>query len=121
MSNDPYSEEVRRLFAEPGHAGVLQDAPSVRLDRDDVRLELSALPDGDHVRELRFRAWGCPHLIAAAEAACGELEGRGVDELLEFSAAGLMQKLGVPVEKTGRILVLEDALRSLGHALRDGT
>jgi hypothetical protein len=58
-------------------------------------------------------------VIAAAEAFCGDYEGRHISDLLEFSASGLMQSLPVPVEKTGRILVVEDAVRALGTSLRD--
>ena len=75
--------------------------------------------DGTTIRAMAFLAYGCPHLIAAAEAACAELERKDAVELLEFSAAGLMQSLSVPVEKTGRILVLEDAIRSLGRVITE--
>ena len=121
MSADPYSPRVRELFAEPAHAGTLDGACSVRLGDQEVRVELSALVNGQRVDTLRFRAYGCPHVVAAAEAACAALEGQGIAELLEFRAAGLMEELAVPVEKSGRILVVEDALRSLGMALRDRT
>jgi len=73
------------------------------------------------VTAMRFRAWGCPHLIAGAEAACAALEGHAVAGLPMWTSADLMQDLPVPVEKTGRILVLEDAVRSLGQRLCDGT
>ena len=116
---DPYSATVRRLFAAPAHAGNLESAVSVHLEEQDVRLQMSAHVDGDVITSLRFRAWGCPHTIAAAEAACGLLEGGPVASLLEFSASGLMEELPVPVEKTGRILVLEDAVRSLGRKIGD--
>ena len=116
---DPYSQAVRRLFAAPAHAGCLDPGVSVRVDDQDVRLQLSALVDGDVIRALRFRAWGCPHTIAAAEAACERLEGEPVAGLLEFSASDLMEELPVPVEETGRILVLEDAVRSLGRKIGD--
>jgi NifU-like protein involved in Fe-S cluster formation len=121
MSADPYSAQVRALFAQPAHAGALDGGRTVATAGQDVRLELAALTTGAHVESLRFRAWGCPHVIAAAEAACARLEGAAVGELLEFSVVDLMEELAVPVEKTGRILVLEDAVRSLGQALRDGT
>jgi len=85
----------------------------------DLVLELSAAQAGGVLEAMRFRAWGCPHVIAAAEAACATLEGRPVAELLEFPISGLMENLAVPVEKTGRILVLEEALRSLGQRFRD--
>jgi hypothetical protein len=121
MSADPYSKKVRELFAMPRHAGDLVGAESVSIDEQDVRIRLSASAEDGLVTAMRFRAWGCPHLIAAAEAACDVLEGCPTAGLPGWAAADLMQYLPVPVEKTGRILVLEDAVRSLGQRLCDGT
>ena len=118
MSADPYSKRVRELFATTPHAGVIAGGVSIFIEDQGVRLELSAKAVGDRVSELGFRAWGCPHLIAAAAAFCTGYKGQKVAQLLQFSASGLMQTLAVPVEKTGRILVLEDAVRSLGAAVR---
>tara|TARA_R110002049_G_scaffold63439_13_gene168655 strand:+ start:1465 stop:1815 length:351 start_codon:yes stop_codon:yes gene_type:complete len=112
--NDPYSSAVRRLFADTAHAGRLAGGRSVRLDRQGVRIALWMTLDGTRIEALRYQAWGCPHLIAASEAFCRDYEGRPVSELGGFNAQSLMQSLGIPVEKTGRILVLEDAVRSLG-------
>ena len=119
MTTDPYGERVRELFSQPAHAGCIAGARSVRLEDQGVRLCLCAQADGGTIRTLKFRAWGCPHLIAAAEAFCEGFEGRPVAELLEFGASGLMESLSVPIEKTGRILVLEDAVRALGKSLGD--
>ena len=119
MTQDPYSDKVRELFARPDHAGCLAEGRRIRLDDQGVRVCLCAQADGDAIEALRFKAWGCPHLIAAAEAFCAEFEGRPAAGLLEFKASGLMESLSVPVEKTGRILVLEDAVRALGKSLCD--
>ncbi len=119
MSPDPYTPEVRDLFATIAHAGVIDDGFVVRVEEQGVHLELSATADGECLGELRFRAWGCPHLIAAAEAFCTDYSGRKISSLSEFSVPGLMQTLAVPVEKTGRILVLEDAVRLLGAVVRE--
>lgn len=119
MSQDPYSSSVRALFDAPEHAGVVDTGPGVLVEDQGLRIGLSAALDGDTVRVLRFQAWACPHVIAAAEAFCAEFEGRAAAELLEFSSSGLMQSLSVPVEKTGRILVLEDAVRSLGRVINE--
>ena len=121
MSADPYSATVRELFASPAHAGCLDDGVSAQGDDPEVRVCLCAKQVDGLVGELRFKAWGCPHLIAAAEAFCAEYEGRAASEILEFRASDLMQSLPVPVEKTGRILVLEDAVRALGARLRQTT
>jgi len=119
VSADPYGLQVRALFADPKHAGCLHDAVTVRLADSEVRLRLWATAAAGRIDALRFRAWGCPHLIAACEAFCAACEGRDTADLLEFRASDLMQTLSVPVEKTGRILVLEDAVRALGTSLRD--
>ncbi len=119
MSQDPYSDRVRELFARPEHAGTLDGGASVSIDDQGLRICLSAQVSDGQVEAMAFRAYGCPHLIAAAEAACAELEGRDAVELLEFPASDLMQSLSVPVEKTGRILVLEDAIRSLGRVITE--
>ena len=119
MSTDPYSARVRELFAAPEHAGELDGPLHVTVEDQGVHVSLFAQVSAGEVQALRFKAWGCPHVIAAAEALCVAYEGRPIAEMLEFSASDLMQSLPVPVEKTGRILVIEDAVRSLGNMLRD--
>ena len=119
MNGDPYSARVRAYFAAPAHAGELENGHSMLMDEPDVRLKMSAAVERGTVNAMRFRAWACPHTIAVAEAVCEALEGRPVTDLLEFSARDLMEELSVPVEKTGRILVVEDAVRSLGRKFRD--
>lgn len=119
MSHDAYSTRVRERYFNPGHVGQLADAVTVQVDDQGLRLSLCAKTHGDVLEKLAFRAWGCPHFIAGAETVCCDFEGRRVAELLEFSANDLMDQLAVPVEKTGRILVLEDAVRALGRRLEE--
>jgi len=121
MSADPYSAKVRELFAAPAHAGDMAGGEAVYVADQDVRLRLSAQKEGGKIAALRFRAWGCPHVIAAAEAVCSALEGQPVTGLESYTVADVMENLPVPVEKTGRILVIEDAVRSLGQRFRDRT
>ena len=121
MTGDPYSAGVRELFAAPGHAGDLENPDlRVQINEQGVHFALAATIDGDIIGSLRFRAWGCPHLLAAAEAFCRAYEGRPVSALQAFGAAEIMQTLPVPKEKLGRILVLEDTVRSLGQSARQG-
>ena len=117
MSTDPYSARVRALFANPAHAGQLANAAGALVEDQGVRIAFSAQLAAGRIDTLRFQAWGCPHVIAAAEAFCANYEGRSTAELLDFSTSDLMQSLSVPVEKTGRILVIEDAVRSLAQEL----
>lgn len=118
-----YNEAVRRRFANPAHAGDLPPgyAASAVGEASDpgrgCRVVLTAAVDGGVLRALRFRAFGCPHLIAAVEAACEDFEGRPIAALRELSVPALMGRLSVPVEKTGRILLVEDAFAALAEAL----
>jgi len=65
------------------------------------------------VADARFRAWGCPHFIAACELAVSGLPGRPLIEAGQVQAAALARELAVPAGKLGRLLVIEDALRDL--------
>ena len=120
MTDDPYSDRVRGLFADLAHAEVLADGPHSSVDDQGVRIALAASCNDGVLETLRFRALACPHLLAATETFCRDYEGRPCSDLLDFRAAEVMATLPVPTEKLGRILVLEDAVHSLGQSvLRD--
>lgn len=123
MSSEPYNELVRACFAKPNHAGDLQhryalvcNAEAAESDNG-VRLSLAVGVHAGMIAEMRFRAWACPYLIAAAETLCADKENQPVATLQEFDQNELMRRLSVPGAKTGRILLLEDALLSLAAQL----
>lgn len=126
MSSDPYNSAVRSRFANPLHAGGLQAGyPDVvtadaRESDNGAAVTLAAQMDGAIVRQLRYRVFGCPYLIASAEEVCRRFEGRAARDLQEFPLPQLMELLGVPVEKTGRLLLLEDAVHALARAFSQG-
>lgn len=116
---DPYNEAVRACFENPDHAGDLQGNYALTLaaetaeSEQGARIVLStAIADGI-IMEMRYRVWGCPHLVAAAETLCRDREKGPVSGLSQFDASGMMAQLAVPAAKTGRMLLLEDALKSL--------
>lgn len=115
---DPYSKAVRGYFVNPVHAGDLPKSYSgvIEATADDGQgnvIELAAAVDNDTLQALRFRALGCPHLIAGAEHFCSRFEGRESKSLGEFDAAATVRELEIPLSKTGRILLLEDAIQLL--------
>jgi nitrogen fixation NifU-like protein len=116
---EPYNQAVRDTFHSPAHAGDLsRDYPHVLRavaaeSENGSRLVLAAGVADELILEMRYRVWGCPHLIAAAEILCKEREQAAVAGLSVFALAELMELLAIPVEKTGRILLLEDALNLL--------
>jgi NifU-like protein involved in Fe-S cluster formation len=119
MSNSPYHSDVLDCFANPAHAGEVAGGAVAFFEDQGLRIRLSANVAENTLTELRFLAWGCPHVIAAAETFCRQFEGRPAVELELFKTDQIMQDLAVPVEKTGRILVLEDTVRSLRAAIQD--
>ena len=96
-----------------GHLDV--DDPCVRGQAGDpeqgasVSLELRV--PGKRVREARFQAFGCPHLIAAASWLCERLEGAERKDLCSWDWQEVADALDIPPAKYGRLLVLQDALR----------
>ena len=122
----PYSQLVRRYFANPVHAGELPEKYNVGVvgeaaeSETGARVVLSAVVDEDRIRVLRYQVFGCPHLIAATEAFCDEAEGKALTALTEFDVPTLMSSLAIPIEKTGRLFILEDAAKAL-HISMTGT
>jgi cysteine desulfurase len=73
-----------------------------------VRFHL-AVEDGI-VKAARFKASGCPHTLAVVEWLVGQLPGRRRAEGTPGNPTSWAEALSVPVEKLGRLLVVEDAL-----------
>jgi len=120
MSADPYSASVRELFANPRHGGDLAGATVAELAQQGIQIRLALSEAGGQIESLRFLAYGCPHVIAACELFCSRFEGGPIAAIDGFQAANIMRELSVPVEKTGRILVLEDAVSLLAEKIAGG-
>ena len=124
QATDPLSPLVRDYFqrlpgvggppkASPDGAGRLWRGEAGR-ERDGTRVvfHISAALDG-RVTEVRFQAYGCPHTLATAAWLVEQLRGRNLENLLPSTPADWAAALQIPVEKLGRLLIIEDALRSL--------
>jgi cysteine desulfurase len=75
-----------------------------------VRFELLVGPDS--VKEARFKIFGCPHTMDTTGWLCAQLPGRSRTALLPGTPVEWAAARAVPVEKLGRLLVVEDALRA---------
>ena len=123
VAGDPYNPATRALFADPLHVGDLQNEYELAAraeaseSADGARLQLAIGLEDGKLRECRFLVFGCPHLVAAAEWLCRNFEGGTLADLAAFRVADCMGPLDIPVEKTGRILLLEDAIRLLSEQL----
>jgi cysteine desulfurase len=75
-----------------------------------VRFQL--LVADDIVKDARFKAFACPHTMDTAAWLCGELRGRCRAALIPGTPSAWAAARGIPVEKLGRLLLVEDALRA---------
>ena len=118
-----YTPEVVRRFDSPRRAGELPAGMPglVSGEAEDrtlhvwVRFQLQVI-DGA-IRAARFAVFGCPHTVAAASSVAEWLEGRPASDLARLDVRALQAQLGVPVEKLGKLLRIEDALRACGRGL----
>jgi len=64
------------------------------------------------VKAALFQAYGCPHTLSVSAWLTGQLPGRFMTDLVPGTPSAWLQVFEVPVEKLGRLLTVEDALRA---------
>jgi cysteine desulfurase len=72
--------------------------------------------DAAVVKDARAQVYGCPHTVAACNHVVAQLQGRSLDDLVPGTPAQWRVAIDAPVEKLGRMLIIEDALRAVGRA-----
>jgi cysteine desulfurase len=92
----------------PGKAFVLTAEAGNPGEETWVRFHLTV--EAGIVKSTRFKAYGCPHTLAVMDWLTRRLPGRTRDDGPPGTPAGWTEELSVPVEKLGRLLVIEDAL-----------
>jgi NifU-like protein involved in Fe-S cluster formation len=112
-----YSDLTWRRFASAAFAGVLA-GPTVRRGAAGSRrqgtwvqfdVQVGSGNQDATVAAVRFLAFGCPHVIAASDWVAEAALGRHAQPLLPEPVQALRERFDVPVEKLGRLLVIEDA------------
>jgi len=112
-----YSLEVQQRFHLPPGAGEFTEgtpgiATSEAADKTlNVWVRVQVEFAGTVIRTVRFSVFGCPHMVAAASWVAESLQGRDTAALHELDMHDVGRTLDVPLEKLGKLLVLEDALR----------
>lgn len=112
-----YNELTRHHFETATAAGCLS-GPGVRRGEAGspsqgtwVRFEVRAESSGESqtLLAVKFLAYACPHVIAVADWVAQQMVGRPAASVLPESSVLLQQRFGVPTEKLGRLLIIEDA------------
>lgn len=115
-----YNEATTHYFRTAATAGVLT-GPDVHRGAAGARergtwVQFDVLIGDGIIREARFLAFGCPHTIAVAAWVAQHAVGRGPHAELPEGLPELSRRFDVPVEKRGRLLIVEDAwLAALRH------
>lgn len=117
-----YSDAVRDWFGRaPAFVAPLSPGPGLLLqgsagrEEDGVRVEFEirlAAGPAAQVAAAAFRAFGCPHVVAACALLCGWLPGRPAAALARAGWAGVLAPLEIPAEKSASLMIIEDALRN---------
>lgn len=113
-----YSGEVRRRFESAPRHGRVFAAPAERIAgaagdaARGVRVEFEARVRAGRILECRFRAYGCPHVIAAASWVAEHAEGKRTSDTSWLDPRSLAELLEAPPHKLGSLLVVEDAFRA---------
>lgn len=112
-----YNELTRRHFETTAAAGVLT-GPDVGRGaagsrRQGTWVQFDVRMSSNHsVRTLtaaRFLAYACPHVIAVADWVAEKAVGTAAEPALPESVQALRARFDVPIEKLGRLLIVEDA------------
>jgi NifU-like protein involved in Fe-S cluster formation len=108
-----YSELTRRYFSTAASAGelpgpeVFRGVAGNRAQGTWVQFDLQI--QAGAVAAARFLAFGCPHTIAVSAWLAEQAVGKPLKPGLPESVQALQERFAVPVEKTGRLLIIEDA------------
>ena len=110
-----YNELTRRHFDQAAACGVLsgpgtfRGAAGSRAQGTWVQFDLQAAGETRVITAASFLAFGCPHVIAVAAWLAEQAVGRRVEPALPESVQSLRARFEAPVEKLGRLLIVEDA------------
>ncbi len=114
-----YSHLTRHHFETAANAGILtgpgtrRGAAGSRAQGTWVQFDLQTDPGISRLEAARFVAYACPHVIAVSDWIAQQAAGRAATAAaLPESVQALRQRFDVPVEKLGRLLIVEDAWRA---------
>ena len=113
MDTLDYSPQVRERFEKPANAGRLLGqviSGGAGDEGSGTRVEFDFRMRGDQVEQGVFRAYGCPHAIAAASWVAEHAQGRSLGDTSWLDPLALAALLEVPDHKLGVLLVVQDAL-----------
>ena len=105
-----YVAAVHDYFGPPVRACGRDLAGEAGSVRQGVWVTVAADRESGNLRNVGFRVFGCPHIIALCNRAAELLEGAPPAALRDIALDELAREFEIPVEKAGKLLIVKDAL-----------
>ena len=111
-----YSEKVLDHFENPRNVGEIKDANAVGVVGnakcgDIMKIYMDI--DGDIIKDVKFKTFGCGAAIATSSMATEMVKGKTVKEALELTNKAVIEALdGLPPEKVHCSVLAEEAIHS---------
>ena len=111
-----YTPQVTEHYENPRNIGTIVDADgtaSVGSPADGEMIKLTIKVTDDMIVAAKFRAFGCPTVIASASILTELITGTDIPEALEITAAQLSDALGgLPLDKQRYANTAENVLKT---------
>jgi len=110
-----YSKKIINRFQKPKFAGEIKKADAVGevgnvKCGDIMRVYLKI--DGDKIKDIRFKTYGCVAAIASTDYLCEIVKGKTLDEALKITSKDVVKKMGkVPTIKLHCSVLAQNALK----------
>jgi NifU-like protein involved in Fe-S cluster formation len=95
-------------------AGVFVGTAGSQAEGAEVRFWLKS--GGGRIQAISFRAYGCPHTIAAAAWVAQHARGLMLADVDRTTWLEVERALAIPPQKRGRLLIVEDSLKAAEKA-----
>lgn len=123
MTPPSYSPLVWDLFRAPPSAGAPRPAEGWVVGQaleplSETRVQVYFWPQHGQVVAVRYAVRGCPHTVAAAALLAQSWQADGSLAAARPQPRALLEQLGAPVAKLGRILVVEQAFATAAQHVR---
>ncbi len=109
-----YSQEVTEHFQNPSNVGTITDADgkaTIGSAASGVMLNLSLKIADNIITAAKFRAFGCPTVIACGSVLTKLITGRQLSEAQEITATHISENLGnIPEDKRRYTIYAEKVL-----------
>ena len=121
--NPFYSDKVMEHFSNPRNVGEIEDADAVGTVGNpkcgDI-MQLFLKIDGDIIKDIKFKTFGCGAAIATSSMMTELVKGKTIKEAIKISNKSVAEALdGLPPAKMHCSVLAEEALQSALHDYAD--